>query len=162
MKPIERHLGSIWLELFMDHLIFHSIMPYIIMDLFSKLFITLLLQQPLIKNKKKEYNNFFGRFLYRDIPNEAYPLGVKIIEENNRVYQIATPEKALCDKLYSLSPVSSVKRLKELLFNDLRIDEDMFYSLNFKTLKQLTFKYRSSNLKLLSKFIENKKNNIIL
>ena len=27
-------------------------------------------------------------------------------------YQVATPEKALCDKLYTISPVTSVKELK--------------------------------------------------
>ena len=32
-------------------------------------------------------------------------------------------EKALCDKLYTISPVGSVKAMQALLFDDLRVDE---------------------------------------
>lgn len=106
------------------------------------------------KKKRKEYKSQFGKFLYRDIPNEVYPLEIKVITENGRTYQIATPEKALCDKLYSLSPVSSVKQLKTLLFEDLRIDENEFSNLNFEIIKELAPKYRSTNLKLLLKLIK--------
>lgn len=110
------------------------------------------------KRKRKEYKSQFGKFLYRDIPNEVYPLGIKAVTENGRTYQIATPEKALCDKLYSLSPVASVKQLKTLLFEDLRIDENEFYNLNFEHIKELAPKYRSTNLKLFLKLIKGELN----
>lgn len=106
------------------------------------------------KRKRKEHTNHFGKFLYRDIPIEVYPLGIEIKEENNRTYQIAIPEKAICDKLYSLSPVSSIKQLNELLFNDLRIDESEFINLNFEKMQQLAPKYKSTNLTLLLKLIK--------
>lgn len=57
------------------------------------------------KGKTKRYENAFGTFLYRDVPAAVYPLGVEIKVEGGYSYQIASPEKALCDKLYSLSPV---------------------------------------------------------
>ena len=60
------------------------------------------------KGKSKRYENAFGTFLYRDVPAAVYPLGVEIKVERGYSYQIASPEKALCDKLYSLSPVYSV------------------------------------------------------
>ncbi len=84
------------------------------------------------KNKAKKYQNAFGFFTYRDIPAEVYPLGVLLREENGYSYQIATPEKALCDKLYSLSPVKNINELRELLFDDLRIDESEFWKLDIK------------------------------
>ena len=34
------------------------------------------------KKKKKEYDTYFGRFTYRDVPTSVYPYGTKIIEEN--------------------------------------------------------------------------------
>lgn len=71
-------------------------------------------------------------------------------------YQIASPEKALCDKLYSLSPVYSVRVLKELLFDDLRIDEAAFFALQKDDILQLAPLYRATNLKLLAKFMEGK------
>ena len=105
------------------------------------------------KRKTKKYQNQFGVFTYRDIPTEVYPLGVLIIEENGYSYQIATPEKALCDKLYTISPVSNLTELKELLFDDLRIDEDEFEKLDQNTLETLAPLYHSMNLNLLAKLI---------
>lgn len=105
------------------------------------------------KNKKKTFSNFFGKFLYRDIPESVYMYGVKAIVENGYTYHIATPEKALCDKLYSLSPVNNVEKLKELIFADLRIDESDFAKLDLKLMLEISDKYRSTNLKLLAKMI---------
>ena len=105
------------------------------------------------KRKTKKYQNQFGVFTYRDIPTEAYPRGVLIVEENGYSYQIATPEKALCDKLYTISPVSNLTELKELLFDDLRIDEDEFEKLDHNTLETLAPLYHSTNLNLLAKLI---------
>lgn len=106
------------------------------------------------KGKTKRYENAFGTFLYRDVPAAVYPLGVEIKVEGGYSYQIASPEKALCDKLYSLSPVYSVKALKELLFDDLRIDEAAFFALQKDDISRLAPLYRATNLKLLAKFME--------
>lgn len=108
------------------------------------------------KGKTKRYENAFGTFLYRDVPAAVYPLGVEIKVERGYSYQIASPEKALCDKLYSLSPVYSVRVLKELLFDDLRIDEAAFFALQKDDISQLAPLYRAANLKLLAKFMEGK------
>ena len=108
------------------------------------------------KGKTKRYENAFGTFLYRDVPAAVYPLGVEIQVEGGYSYQIASPEKALCDKLYSLSPVYSVRALKELLFDDLRIDEATFFALQKDDISQLAPLYRATNLKLLAKFLEGK------
>lgn len=106
------------------------------------------------KGKTKRYENAFGTFLYHDVPAAVYPLGVEIKVEGGYSYQIASPEKALCDKLYSLSPVYSVRALKELLFDDLRIDEAAFFALQKDDISQLAPLYRATNLKLLAKFME--------
>ena len=96
-------------------------------------------------------------FTYRDIPSEVYPLGILLHEENGYSYQIATPEKALCDKLYSLPPAKNLSELCALLFDDLRIDEQEFWRLNMNSLNELAPLYRASNLKLLSKLIRRNK-----
>ena len=105
------------------------------------------------KRKTKKYNNHFGVFTYRDIPADAYPLGVLLYEENGYSYQIATPEKALCDKLYSLSPVKNLTELRALLFDDLRIDEDELMKLNKEDIEKIALWYRSNNLRFLIKFL---------
>lgn len=105
------------------------------------------------KGKTKRYENAFGLFTYRDIPNQVYSLGVEVKEENGYSYQIATPEKALCDKLYVLPPVKSLKDLRALLFENLRIDESAFWSMNLCDMAQLSRLYGATNLKLLEKLI---------
>lgn len=109
------------------------------------------------KRKAKQYQNHFGIFTYRDIPSEAYPLGILLHEENGYSYQIATPEKALCDKLYTLPPAKNLNELRALLFDDLRIDEQEFGRLNMNSLNELAPLYHASNLKLLGKLIRRKK-----
>ena len=109
------------------------------------------------KRKAKRYQNHFGVFTYRDIPAAVYPLGIVLHEENGYSYQIATPEKALCDKLYSLPPAKNLSELHALLFDDLRIDEQEFWRLNMNSLNELAPLYHTSNLKLLSKLIRRNK-----
>ena len=106
------------------------------------------------KGKIKRYENAFGTFLYRDVPAAVYPLGVGVKEERGYSYQIATPEKALCDKLYTISPVGSVKAMRALLFDDLRVDESDFWQLNLNDITQLAPLYKSTNHKYLAKLID--------
>ena len=105
------------------------------------------------KKKKKRYDNYFGTYLYRDVPTEVYPLGIDIIEEGKYVYQIATPEKALCDKLYTLSPIKNMAELEDVLFNDLRIYESEFNKLNFYDIEKISNLYHSTNVDLLCRYM---------
>jgi hypothetical protein len=105
------------------------------------------------KKKIKEYNNYFGHFYYHDIPSEAYPFGISVNTENEYHYLLATPEKALCDKLYIMPPVTSQKDIETMLFDDLRIDRVLFYKLNFEDIFQIEEKYHSNNIKYLAKYL---------
>lgn len=109
------------------------------------------------KRKIKTYTNIFGTFIYRDVPSAVFSLGVIAINDENYCYQVATPEKALCDKLYTISPVKNIKDMKVLLFEDLRIDEDKFNQLNKQDILELAPLYHSTNLNLLSKIIKGEK-----
>ena len=110
------------------------------------------------KKKKKEYNNQFGTYMYRDVPTLVYPLGIKIIEEDEYFVQIATPEKALCDKLYTISPVKNYGELENLLFDDLRIDEDELKKLNIDDIEELSNSYHCSNVTMLYRYMRRKVN----
>lgn len=105
------------------------------------------------KKKKKTYNTFFGIYSFRDVPKLVYPVGVKLIQEGNYVYQIATPEKAVCDKIYTLSPVKNMTELENLLFNDLRIDVDEFKKLNINEIEEISKMYHSTNVSLLYRYM---------
>ena len=84
-------------------------------------------------------------------------MGVLLYEENGYSYQIATPEKALCDKLYTLPPAKNLTELQALLFNDLRIDEQEFAKLDKASIAELAPLYHATNLKLFNKLIKKNK-----
>ena len=75
------------------------------------------------------------------------------MKEGDYTYLLACPEKAICDKLYTIKPVKNKKEMYNLLFVDLRIDEDEFKELNFDDLNILCDLYSCTNLKLLKKVI---------
>lgn len=108
------------------------------------------------KNRRKEYHTLFGDFIYRDIPAAVYPYGVIWnTDEKEYSYQIASPEKAICDMLYIQQPVVySVMDLEYLLFDDLRIDEEEFSKLNREDLQFLCPKYHKATLTQLSLYLD--------
>lgn len=105
------------------------------------------------KGRKKRYDTPFGVYLYRDVPVKAFPYGVRLIVENGYSFMIATPEKALCDILYTLPPCANQSTLKSLLFEDLRIDKQTFDRLNKADLSELAGLYDTKNHKLLISMI---------
>jgi hypothetical protein len=105
------------------------------------------------KKKAKQYTTTFGTFTYRDVPSEAYPVGVTLHSENGYGFQIATPEKAICDELYIISPRSNKGELERLLFEDLRIDQTEFNRLNMADLLEISTRYHTQNHKLLRSYL---------
>lgn len=106
------------------------------------------------KNKKKEYKNKFGLYRYRDVPKKAYPYGIKAEFIDNYSILIATPEKAICDKLYIYEPQKDINALKYLLFEDLRVSKAEFIKLNMNEMIFLCSLYRSKNINLLRKMLQ--------
>lgn len=106
------------------------------------------------KKKKKEFKTPFGTFTYRDVPSAAYPYGIECVSENGYTFQIASPEKALCDELYIQSPVTNQRELKEFLFDGLRIDWELFCKLNMDDILFLNSKYHCTNIQKLTKTME--------
>lgn len=112
------------------------------------------------KNRNKMFQTPFGNFTYRDIPKAAYPYGVCWKQEGDYSYLIATPEKALCDMLYIKPPVRSLGALQDMLFDDLRIDEDAFAQLQTETLLDLTERYHTQNIQMLARLITRERRNL--
>lgn len=105
------------------------------------------------KKKRKQFKTAFGLFTYRDVPKAAYPIGIQIVKEGSFSFLIAQPEKALCDKLYTISPVTSLQAFEALLFSDLRIDRDTFEQLDTEKLIQYAGHYQTTNHRLLIRYL---------
>ena len=102
------------------------------------------------KKKKKRYETPFGVFTYRDVPRAAFPLALVVQQEGDYYYRMASPEKALCDKLYTLPPQPGQKALAVCLAEDLRIDEAALRALDAALVETLAARYRATNVRNLA------------
>lgn len=105
------------------------------------------------KKKRKLYKTPFGIYTYRDVPSKAFPLDVILHTDENYGFQIASPEKALCDQLYTLPPLANKEELVRLIFDDLRIDEADFANLNMDTMSLIASHYKTKSHELLKSYI---------
>ena len=106
------------------------------------------------KKNNKIYHMKDCTFDYKNVPDEVFPMGILIMKNSNDIsYKIASKEKALCDLLYSKYPVRSIKDLKTLLFEDMRIDENEFLKMNVKFIKEIAPLYHSNTLNVLKKYL---------
>lgn len=81
----------------------------------------------------KTYNTKAGRFSYFHASIPYYSFGIKNIElTKKQTIMIASPEKALCDKIVMTAGIllRSTKQVKDYLLDDLRMDEDSLQKLD--------------------------------
>ena len=103
----------------------------------------------------KLYKTSVGRFSYQQLKTPYYSYGIKNIEYSpKQTMLIASPEKALCDKIV-LTPkvhLRSIKQTREFLMEDLRMDSEVLSTLDTK-LVELWIKNapKKSSLKMLIK-----------
>ena len=77
--------------------------------------------------ESKIYRTPAGRYSYRHLPLPYYSFGIRRVELTERqAVLMASPEKALCDKIATTSGVllRSIRQTKEFLLEDLRMEED--------------------------------------
>ena len=125
-------------------LAYHSLIPEAVYNFTSATF---------EKKKAKLYTTPFGTYTYRDVPSEAYPVGLILHNENGYGFMMASPEKAICDELYIISPVKNSRELEFLLFDDLRVDRNGFFNLNRADLLEIAACYHTQNHYLLQVYL---------
>lgn len=106
------------------------------------------------KRRSKLYSTPFGIFTYRDIPRPLYPLDLLMYTESGYAFQVASPEKALCDQLHKAAPLGGKRALQGYLFEDLRIDPIDFFALDKNRMLELALDYPAGNHKLLVSYLK--------
>lgn len=97
-----------------------------------------------------------GLFLYHSIPGTAYPIGIDQVEiEGGRFFLMATPEKALADKIQAERglPLRSQAEMRVYLLESLRIDPQALRGLDAEAIFLMAERYRSRKLRLLGGLI---------
>lgn len=106
----------------------------------------------------KTFETPIGRFSYVKVPAAAYPLGVDWLHDaRNGGRFIATPEKALCDKIRYDRGIGTLSQdaMREYLLYDLRLDLPM--QLDAELIRTVAAAYRSRNLRTLAAVIEKRR-----
>lgn len=105
--------------------------------------------------RKKEFRTPIGSFLYYEMKNPYYSLGIlwnKI--SDGRGYFIASAEKALIDKLYFDKAVNTQKEMITYLFENLRIEKQRLMELDLVLIENILKHYKKKSLLKLLKVIK--------
>lgn len=97
-----------------------------------------------------------GSFTYRQIPRAAFSRGMDQMETGDgRAFLIATPGKAIADKLYDArgTGIRTQRELETYLLDSLRIETSALGDLEAEELDQIASSYRSRKIRLLSGLI---------
>ena len=103
----------------------------------------------------KVYKNSVGRFSYQQLKTPYYSYGIKNIDYSpKQSVLIASPEKALCDKIVLTPKINlrSVKQTRDFLIEDLRIDVEELSSLDTRYIEMwISDAPKKSSLQMLIK-----------
>lgn len=83
--------------------------------------------------------NALGRFSYTTVPRALFPVGLQQEQLSGQaVFIIASPEKALCDKVLLTRQLRATGRaaMARFLFDDLRIDDEALAGMDLSIVEQ--------------------------
>lgn len=101
-------------------------------------------------NRSRRFATPVGLFVYRQIPARAYEVGaVRVEAEDRQAFLIASPEKALADKVVSVRGrrVASIAEMGRFLEADLRVDAGALRPLSAERIDDYGARYRSLKLR---------------
>jgi len=107
-------------------------------------------------NRSRRFATPVGLFIYRQIPARAYEVGmVRVETDHDQAFLMASPEKALADKIVSVrgTPIVSVAGIGRFLEDDLRIDASALRKLSAEEIDEFAVRYRSLKLRRLSRLL---------
>lgn len=109
----------------------------------------------------RKYINDIGSFRYVHSDASYYSVGVTMRQESGISFQIASPEKALCDKIVFTHCLNLRYRdeILQFLEYDMRLDMDEFFKMDVDLLRQCASVSRKKTMiNMLIKIIEDERN----
>jgi len=113
-------------------------------------------------SRSKSYVNSLGEYEYITVPEQYFPVGLRIQSVGNAYnFIIASPEKALCDLIMATSGLrlQSVRAVRAYLTEDLRIDDDAISHFDHSIVHECSlYGYKRNELSLLHNLIRHEQN----
>jgi hypothetical protein len=107
--------------------------------------------------RSRRFRTPIGSFTYRMIPLRAFRTGMDLVErEKGLPFLMATPEKALADKLVAERgmDIRGLRAMREYLYDNLRIPPEEIRRLDPRRLEEIGNSYRSRRLVLCARAVE--------
>lgn len=105
--------------------------------------------------ESRRFSTPFGVFTYRPLPQRRYARGIHWVGEGEARCLMASPEKALVDKVWTdkrFSPVN-LKDFHAYLFEDLRLDAQRLASLDLDRLAAIAGAFASRKITMLARYL---------
>ncbi len=107
--------------------------------------------------RNKEFNTPCGDFSYEHLSPHFYIYGLRRIEiEGGRAYLIASPEKALIYRIWTVKGLNTLKNLEDYLEGDMRLDFTNIQQIKISNLRKLAKIYDRPALYLLEKLLRDR------
>jgi hypothetical protein len=109
--------------------------------------------------RSREFDTPVGRFVYCSTRMDSFSLGVDRIAGGRTPFLMASPERALADKIRNdrRGPLSGLAVMREYLFADLRLDEAGFLAMDPGLMERLAEAMGSKKVGLCAKLLSQMK-----
>lgn len=111
--------------------------------------------------RSKQFVTPLGVFSYLQTKADLYNIGITQQQTSDKKnYLMASPEKALCDKIINVKNIrlNSIKLMEEFLIEDIRVDIDLLGELDISVVSEcVEVGYKREALVMLQKVIEKQK-----
>ena len=91
-----------------------------------------------------------GRFSYRAVPARVFLAGVTLVEAEGGSYLLASPEKALCDRVAQIRNLRAQRDVPPLLVDELRVDVEMLAKFDVALVRDIARAYRRASVTALA------------
>ncbi|MBP7867035.1 MAG: hypothetical protein KA419_13920 [Acidobacteria bacterium] len=107
--------------------------------------------------RSRRFQTPAGLFTYSMTPSAAYQEGIDRVALDQGAFLIATPEKALCDKIHHDrgAGLHSQAEIHSYLVENLRIDDQALAEFNAKAIDTIAERCRSRKMRLLGGLVRN-------
>lgn len=108
--------------------------------------------------RPKNFITPIGSFIYRQVPKNYYHLGIQRLKFNGGVFLAAGPERALADKIREDrgNIFKNQKEAERYLFDDLRLDQEVFEKLDLAIFQELALAARSRKINFCAEILKRK------
>ena len=106
--------------------------------------------------RSKEFNTPLCNFSYRTLTKNRYCPGYVLNSTGTPSFLIATPEKALADKVWADKRFDGVRisEYEQYLFEDLRLDREMVRKMDRELMLEISDSYNSAKIRNLITYLE--------